>query len=142
VTKVTNEELLELDVDVLVPAAIEDVITEENAERVKAKIVLELANAPVTAEADLLLAKRGVAVIPDILANAGGVVGSYFEWVQNLERLAWQEKQFLERLEKAMEGALADALGAAEQYDMNLRHASYAVALEHLNDAVISRGFY
>ena len=138
---VTNEELLELDVDVLVPAAIEDVITSENAGRVKAKIVLELANAPTTAEADAILANRGIAVLPDVLANAGGVVGSYFEWVQNLERLAWQEKQFLERLEKGMEGALADVLDAAERYDTDLRRASYAVALERLNDAVIARGF-
>jgi glutamate dehydrogenase len=141
VTNVTNEELLELDVDVLVPAAIEDVITEENAGRVKAKVVLELANAPVTAEADAILAKRGIAVIPDVLANAGGVAGSYFEWVQNLERLAWQEKHFRERLERTMVGALADVTAAAERYDMDLRRASYAVAMEHLNEAVIARGF-
>ena len=139
--QISNEEILELEVDVLVPAAIEAVLHEKNAKQVKAKIVLELANAPTTGEADEMLEKNGVIVLPDVLANAGGVVGSYFEWVQNLERLAWEEKQFLERLERAMEGALVDVEDACEEYGVNLRTGSYAVALDRLGRAVLSRGF-
>lgn len=138
---ISNDDLLELDVDVLVPAAIENVLHKGNAKNVKAKIVLELANAPTTTEADAILQENGVTVLPDILANAGGVVGSYFEWVQNLEHLAWEEKQFLERLDRAMEGALVDVEEAVEEYGMSLRMASYAVALRRLGRAVLSRGF-
>lgn len=138
---ISNDELLALDVDVLVPAAVEGVLHKDNADAVKAKIVLELANAPTTAEADMALRARGVTVIPDILANAGGVVGSYFEWVQNLEHLAWEDKQFLERLERSMEGALVDVEDAVEEYGMDLRQAAYAVALRRLESAVLARGF-
>lgn len=140
--KISNEELLELDVDVIVPAAVESVITKENAERIRATYILELANAPTTAEADEILASRDVTVLPDILANAGGVVGSYFEWVQNLEHLAWEEKQFLERLDRAVEGALRDVRAATEELGVGWRKAAYAVALRRLNDAVIARGFH
>lgn len=141
VEHISNEDLLELPVDVLIPAAVEAVIHGDNAKNIKAKVVLELANAPLTEDADRILEEEGIVVIPDILANAGGVVGSYFEWVQNLERLAWEEKQFLERLERAMEGALIDVEEASEKYDVNLRTASYAVALSRLGKAVTSRGF-
>ena len=99
---IPNEELLELDIDILVPAALENVITEANAGRIKAKVILEMANGPTTPEAEAALAAKGVQVIPDILANAGGVVGSYFEWVQGLARFYWEENEVFAKIEKIM----------------------------------------
>ncbi|MEK6916989.1 MAG: Glu/Leu/Phe/Val dehydrogenase, partial [Nanoarchaeota archaeon] len=99
---ISNKELLELDVDVLVPAALENQITSQNADKIKAKVILELANGPVTPEADELLAKKKIAVLPDVLANAGGVTVSYFEWVQNLYGYYWEEAEILEKLDDEM----------------------------------------
>ena len=110
---ITNSELLELEVDVLIPAALENVINETNAERLKAKVILEMANGPVAAEAEATLTAHGTVVIPDILANSGGVVGSYFEWVQGLARFYWEEGEVLKQIEKIMVQAFQAV--AAEQ---------------------------
>lgn len=138
--RLTNEEVLALDVDVIVPAAIEGALSKENADKVRAKVVLELANAPTTAEADEVFASRGIIVIPDILANGGGVAGSYFEWTQNFEKLPWQEKVFFERLERTMLGAFGEVRKAAEEYHVDLRRAAYIVALGRLSKAILARG--
>ena len=138
---VTNEELLELPVDVLIPAAVEGVVSKENAKKVQAKVVLEMANAPVTEEAEGMLVDMDIVAIPDILANAGGVVGSYFEWAQNFEKLPWQEKTFLGRLERSMEGAFKQVRYVAKEQDVDLRKAAHIVALSRLSEAVLARGF-
>jgi len=125
----SNEELLESDVDVLVPAALEDQITEENAEKIKAKIILELANGPTTAEADRILESRGIEVVPDILANAGGVVGSYFEWVQSLKQKYWSEEEVLQKIDEKLQEAFRAVLETKNQYNTSWRIASYVRAL-------------
>ncbi len=133
---ITNEELLELDVDVLMPAALESVITKENAERIKARIIVELANGPITPEADAILEKRGVTVVPDILANAGGVVVSYFEWVQNLQNFYWSEKENIGRLKEVIENAFDEVWGKkCSLGDKSLRMAAYALAVERVAKA-------
>lgn len=137
--KITNEELLELDVDVVVPAALEGVITAENAAKIKAGIVLELANGPVTPEADEVLHRRGVISVPDILANSGGVTASYFEWVQNLSGTSWEKQVVFDRLEQKLNRAFTDVweryqnLGSKK---VTLRIAAYGVALERLARAM------
>ena len=136
----TNAELLEADCDILIPAALECVLTEENAERVKAKLVVEAANAPTTFEADVLLAARGVQVVPDILANAGGVTVSYLEWTQNLQQLYWSLEQVRQYLEKTMVQAFEATRAAAQKYHATLRKAAYIVALERVAEAVRCRG--
>src|SRR5438445_4687690 len=105
---ITNEELFELDVDILVPAALEDVITEKNASKIKAKLVAEGANGPTTPESDVILFKKGVTLIPDILANSGGVSTSYLEWVQNLQHLYWSAEEVEQRWKSIMKRALAE----------------------------------
>jgi glutamate dehydrogenase (NADP+) len=138
----TNEELLELDVDVVVPAALEQVITRENADKIQAKIVLELANGPVTPEADQILLKRGIISVPDILANSGGVTASYFEWVQNLSGASWEKPVVFDRLEQKLNQAFADVweryqdLGSKKA---SLRTAAYGIALERLAQAMQAR---
>jgi len=109
-TRISNEELLEMDVDILIPAAIENVITDKNAKRIKAKIVAELANGPTTPEADDILYKKGVHIIPDFLCNAGGVTVSYFEMVQNAYMFTWEESEVRERLDKKMTAAYHSVL--------------------------------
>jgi len=136
---ITNTELLELDVDVLIPAAINDVITADNAKDIKAKLILEVANAPITQEADTVLEQAGVTVVPDILVNAGGVVVSYFEWVQNSSNEYWPEKVVNKKLEKVMLKALA-ALRAAKQDDESLRTAAYKLAIKKILKAEELRG--
>jgi len=138
---VSNADLLTLDVDLLVPAAIGGVITAENADRVRARMVAEAANGPVTARADLILAERGVAVIPDILANAGGVIVSYFEWVQNLQQVAWSlaevDGQLTTRLVTATDAVLEDAEGAGVSWRM----AAYRIAAARVHAAFFISGF-
>jgi len=140
--KISNEELLELDVDVLVPAALENQITRDNTDKIKAKIVLELANAPISADADPILNERGIIVVPDILANAGGVTVSYFEWVQNLQGFYWSEEKIKEELKNIMENSTKDALKVSEEKRVPLREAAYLLAVNRIATAIRKRGLY
>lgn len=132
VKHISNYELLTCDADVLIPAAIENQINERVARELKAKIIVEAANGPTTVEADKILEERGVIVAPDILANAGGVVVSYFEWVQNNQAIAWDEAEVNCKLEKVMLKAFNDVLKKAEEKNTTLRMGAYMVALERL----------
>jgi glutamate dehydrogenase (NADP+) len=139
-SEISNRELLELDVDVLIPAALEDAITKENAAAVNAKVVVELANGPTTFEADRILEERGVTVVPDILANAGGVTVSYYEWVQNRSGEYWSEAEVLERLDARMCEQFRNVLEVAESKQLSLRTAAYVVALERIGAAAEALG--
>jgi glutamate dehydrogenase (NAD(P)+) len=144
--RISNEELLELDVDILVPAALENVITGKNAENIKAKIILELANGPTTPEADKILHKNGVMVLPDFLANAGGVTCSYFEWVQNIGGYYWDFEETYERLDKKMSQAFWDVYNTQKNYfendkDIVMRTAAYVVSMERVAQAARTRGW-
>lgn len=132
---ITNEQLLKLDVDVLIPAALENVITEKNVSQIKAKLIVELANGPVTPEADTKLEKKSVIVIPDILANSGGVIVSYFEWVQNLQNYYWDEKENVGRLKKIIEDSFEKVWRKKEEMRVSTRLAAYAVAVERVAKA-------
>jgi len=132
---ITNEQLLQLDVDVLVPAALENVITEKNAGRVKAKLIIELANGPVTPEADAKLEKKGIIIIPDILANAGGVIVSYFEWVQNLQNYYWNEKENISKLRTIIKKAFDEVWAKKECLNISTRLAAYVLAVEKVAKA-------
>jgi glutamate dehydrogenase (NAD(P)+) len=138
---ISNEELLELDVDVLMPAALENVITAENADRIKAKIVVELANGPTTPEADAILQKNGVYVIPDFLCNAGGVVVSYFEGVQNAYNYYWDLDEVHERLDRKMTAAFHAVHEMAQAKQVHNRLAAYLVAVARVAEAVKLRGW-
>ena len=133
---ITNEELLELECDVLVPAAIESQITRHNAGRIRAKIIAEAANGPTLPEADEILLKSGSFVIPDILANAGGVTVSYFEWVQNLNREHWSEAEVDQRLEKRMADAFADVLKTSQKNSVDMRTAALMLGVGRVAEAI------
>lgn len=137
---ITNEELLELDVDILVPAAIENQINGQNASRIKAKTIMELANGPLTPEADKILQRKNITIIPDILANAGGVIVSYFEWTQNLQNLYWSEKEVNSRLKEKISTATRKVIKQTNT-KASLREAAYQLAICRLQDAIISRGW-
>ncbi|MBI4598721.1 Glu/Leu/Phe/Val dehydrogenase [Candidatus Uhrbacteria bacterium] len=137
---VTNAELLELPCGILVPAALENQITFENAMRVQAKVVLELANGPVTPEADDVLASRHITVVPDILANAGGVTVSYFEWEQNMRGETWTENEVFERLRERMSAALKVVWEKKEALGCDLRRAAFVLALERIEEAMRRKG--
>ena len=139
--KISNEELLEMDVDILIPAAIEDVITKKNAPKIKAKIVAELANGPTTPEADDILYKNGVHVIPDFLCNAGGVTVSYFEMVQNFYNYIWDINDVYDRLDKKMTAAYHSVLETSKSYKINMRQAAYVRAVERVVEAMKLRGW-
>lgn len=139
-TEISNGQLLELDVDILIPAALEDVLTADNAADVQAPIVVEVANGPTTSEADALLAERGVVVVPDILANAGGVTVSYFEWVQNRSGLPWSLEQVNDGLHEIMARETDLVLDRAEALGCDLRTAAYVQALERIEAAVAATG--
>jgi len=140
IKEITNEELLELNVDILIPAALENQITKDNAERIQAKIILELANGPVTPEADAILEKKGITVIPDVLANAGGVTVSYFEWVQNNQGYYWEEKEVLQRLEKTMTTSFNEIHDIVKEVDTTYRQAAFILALRRIITATKDRG--
>ena len=129
---VSSDEVLTLPVDIIVPAALEDALTEKNAPLIQAKYVLELANGPTTAEADTIFAHRGITVIPDILANAGGVVVSYFEWYQNMHGERWEKADVLAKMKKYMEAAVENVWTHARKHNVSLREAAYIAGLERL----------
>lgn len=137
---ITNAELLALEVTILSPCAMELQITKDNAANVKAQIVAEGANGPTTPEADEILSAKGVFVVPDILANGGGVTVSYFEWVQNLYRYFWSEEEVVEKQIVMMRNAFKNVYSAAEKYGVNMRVAAYIVALSSLDEAMKVRG--
>jgi glutamate dehydrogenase (NAD(P)+) len=139
---ISNEELLELDVDVLVPAALESVIHDGNAERVKARFIVEGANGPTTPDADAILEAKGVVIVPDILANSGGVAVSYFEWVQDLQAYAWSETEVNDRLALILEGAYAEVSALAQEYGVSLRTAAQMIGVGRVAEAHRTRGLY
>jgi len=138
---ISNEELLELDVDILIAAALENAITKDNAPNIKAKILAELANGPTTPEADAILYDNGVHVIPDFLCNAGGVTVSYFEMVQNLYMYCWSIEEVYERLASKMGDAYHTVLAASKEYNINMRQAAYVVAVARVVEAMRLRGW-
>jgi len=138
---ISKEELLELDVDILIPAAMENVITAGNAPNIKAKIVAELANGPTTPEADDILYRNGVHVIPDFLCNAGGVTVSYFEMVQDFYLYFWDEAEVREQLDKKMTAAYHSVLSTSREYKINMREAAYVRAIERVVEAMKLRGW-
>ncbi|MET0772077.1 MAG: glutamate dehydrogenase, partial [Candidatus Limnocylindrales bacterium] len=139
---VTNAELLELDCDVLIPAALENQITAQNAPRIKARIVAEAANGPSTPDADDILAARGVFLIPDILCNAGGVTVSYFEWVQDLNRDHWTEGVVNTKLREIMDRSFNEVLSMSEREACDMRTAAYLLAVDRVASATALRGLY
>jgi glutamate dehydrogenase (NAD(P)+) len=140
--RVSNSELLELPCDILVPAALENQLTEKNARNIKAQFVVEGANGPTTAEADRLLSEGGVTIIPDILANAGGVTVSYFEWVQDRMGLYWRENEVNQRLRDLLRENFDVVWDTAKEYSTTLRGAAYTVAIKRVVDAYTTRGIY
>jgi glutamate dehydrogenase (NAD(P)+) len=140
--EVSNSEILEIECDVLIPAALENQITARNADRIKARIVAEAANGPTTPEADTVLHERGVFMIPDILCNAGGVTVSYFEWVQDLNRDHWSESIVNAKLKEIMVRAFGEVLDRSEREDVNMRLAAYLVAVARVAEATALRGLY
>ena len=139
---ITNQELLELPCDILLPAAIEGQIYEQNASKVRAKIIVEGANAPVTTEADRILQDRGIPVVPDILANAGGVLVSYFEWVQDLQAFFWEEDEINQRLEQAMVRSYKEVTELAQAKGVPMRTAALMLGVQRVVDAMEARGLF
>ncbi|MEK7862795.1 MAG: Glu/Leu/Phe/Val dehydrogenase [Chloroflexota bacterium] len=140
--RVTNTELLELDCDILIPAAIENQIGERNAPKIKAKVVAEAANGPTSPEADRILYDKGTFLIPDILCNAGGVTVSYFEWVQDLQNLFWREATINARLKEVMVKSFNDVLDMSKKHKVDMRTAAYMVAVHRVAEATLTRGIY
>jgi glutamate dehydrogenase (NAD(P)+) len=139
---ITNDELLLLDVEVLAPCALEQVITTQNADRVRASIVCEGANGPVTPSADAILEDRGVLILPDVLANAGGVVVSYFEWVQGLQEYFWKESEVNAKLNDIISRAFEETWETAQARGVPMRVAAYGLAVQRVAEATITRGIY
>jgi glutamate dehydrogenase/leucine dehydrogenase len=141
-SRISHDELLTMKCDILVPAALENVITLHNAEAIKARIVAEAANGPTTPHADEILARRGITVLPDILANAGGVTVSYFEWVQDRQGFFWRESEVNDRLLFVMENAFDQVVRYAELHHVNNRIAAYMLAIDRVASALKLRGIY
>jgi glutamate dehydrogenase (NAD(P)+) len=139
---ITNEELLTLDVDVLLPAALENVITSKNAGKIRARVICEGANGPTTAGADSILDEKGIFVIPDILANAGGVTVSYFEWVQDRGGYFWTEETVNNRLEDIMTNSFQAVLDLSRQHKVNMRTAAYMLSISRVATVHKLRGIY
>ncbi len=139
---VTNEELLELPCDILVPAAVEGVITERNADKIRTRLIVEAANGPITPEADVILRDRGIFIVPDILANAGGVIVSYFEWVQDIQQFFWTEQEVNERLRQVMRRAFGEVWTVAQDHSVDMRTAAYILAISRVAEAIRMRGIY
>ena len=140
--RITNEELLSLDCDILVPAAIENQITHKNAPHIKARMIVEGANGPTTTEADEILNARGIFVVPDILANAGGVTVSYFEWVQNLQELLWSEEEISDRLNRILKRSFAEVLKISRKEKVDMRTAALMLGIGRVAEATRLRGIY
>ncbi|MGH2357306.1 MAG: Glu/Leu/Phe/Val family dehydrogenase [Candidatus Limnocylindria bacterium] len=141
-TDVTNREILEVDCEILVPAALENQITRENAPRIAARVVAEAANGPTTPEADVILYDRGVFLIPDILCNAGGVTVSYFEWVQDMQSFFWTEDRINESLRGIMDRAFESVHGMSTKHEVDMRTAAYMLAVARVAEATTLRGLY
>ncbi|MEO8393618.1 MAG: glutamate dehydrogenase, partial [Chloroflexota bacterium] len=140
--EVSNDELLTLPCDVLIPAAMEGQITAANANQIKAWMIVEGANGPTTPEADDILNDRGVFLVPDILANAGGVVVSYFEWVQDLQAFFWDQEEVFKQLQRAMVRSYAATESTAEEFDVDMRTAAQILAIKRVAGALETRGIY
>ncbi|MCD6115138.1 Glu/Leu/Phe/Val dehydrogenase [bacterium] len=134
--QITNKELLEMEVDILVPAAVENVISKDNAQKIKAKYIIEMANGPVTPEAQEILEKRGIISVPDFLANAGGVVASYFEWLQSKEKRRWKKEETFKGLAKKLGQAFEKVWALSQREKINLRKAAYLLAIEKVAKAI------
>jgi glutamate dehydrogenase (NAD(P)+) len=130
--EISNEELIELECDILIPAALGGVITKENANNIKARMVVEAANSPVTTVADEILGDRDIIVVPDILANVGGVTGSYFEWVQNVQVFTWSEEEFNNKLHRMLTDAYADVFATMQKKDVRMRTAAFTIAIDRV----------
>ncbi len=141
-SRISNDDLLTLKCDILIPAALENVITLDNADLVKAKIVAEAANGPTTPRADEILARKGIFLLPDILANAGGVTVSYFEWAQNLQGFSWSEAQVNQQLQAVMQRSFNDVYEIAKKYRTHMRTAAYVLAVGRVADATLVRGLF
>ena len=138
--RLTNEELLELNVDILIPAALENQITEKNADKIKAGLIIEVANGPISPDANDILDSKRIKVVPDILANAGGVTVSYFEWVQNRNGFYWTEERVNSLLKEKMVEETNNVWNIAEDKSITMRTAAYVHALKRLEEAVTARG--
>ena len=134
--KITNEQLLELPVGILIPAALENAITKDNVGKIKAKAIVELANGPITPDADEVLRKKNILTVPDILANSGGVTGSYYEWIQNKKNEHWAKEQVLGKIEEKLVKAFNDILKTSQEHKIDMRTAALVLAMRRVADAV------
>lgn len=139
---ITNAELLELQCDILLPAALEDAICAPNAASVKAKMIVEGANGPITPEADDILCDNGKFIVPDVLANAGGVVVSYFEWVQGLQSFFWSEDEVNRQLQTVMDNTFHEVLETSQREKVDMRNAAYMLAIKRIEEAMLTRGIF
>ncbi len=139
---VSNSELLTLPCDVLIPAALENQITDENAEKIQARLIVEAANGPTTPQADDILNDRGIQIVPDILANSGGVIVSYFEWVQDLQAFSWDKEEVFRQLQRILVRAYDETQSNAERYNVDMRMAAQMTAIKRVAEALSVRGFY
>jgi glutamate dehydrogenase/leucine dehydrogenase len=142
VVDINNDQLLTCDCNVLIPAAMENTITLDVAKRLKAKLVVEGANGPVTPDADAVLAERGIICIPDILANAGGVTVSYFEWVQNLQGIAWTFDEVIAKMDKMMVDCLDDVWNTSKELNCTVRTAAFVLAIRRVAETMLLRADY